>query len=297
MSAALCLSACGEVVSVDNGKLHVVTTTAMVADIVENVGGDNVVVESLMGSGVDPHLYTPTASDISALENADVIFYNGFHLEGKMIEIFDAFEEDGRDIFAITRALPIDDVIVNESYPGAADPHIWFDVDLWIDATDYVGERLSEVDKANETSYVENLAEYKQELEELKLWVYEQIDTLPEDQRVLITAHDAFSYFGAAYGFEVLGIQGVSTDSDYSLQDLEQLIDLILERNIKAIFVETSVSSKSVEALQAGVEAEGAELKIGGSLYSDAMGEYGTEKGTYIGMFRHNVSTIVNALK
>lgn len=290
-------SACSTETSLDDGKLKVVATTGMIADVVENIGGEFINVESLMGPGVDPHLYTPTASDISTLEGADVIFYNGLHLEGKMIEIFEAFEEEGREVHAIAESLDEERFIVNEDFVGAHDPHIWFDVMIWADSAEVIAEALEDFDSENALSYSANYEAYRLQLEQLDQWVRDEIASIPEQKRILITAHDAFAYFGQAYGLEVMGIQGVSTDADYGLKDLEDLIDIIVERDVKAIFVESSVSPKSIEALKAGVEAEGKVLEIGGELFSDAMGEPDTVEGTYLGMFEHNVSTIVNALK
>ena len=297
LASVLSLSACQIAAGPGDDEIYVVTTTAMIGDMVQNIAGDEVYVESLMGTGTDPHLYTPTASDMNTLADADMIFYNGLHLEGKMIEIFESFEEEGRAIYAVADGVDVADLIESDANYQANDPHIWFDLEIWSDASEYVEDALVAFDAENEDLYRSNGELYRANLAELNEWAQDQINLIPEESRVLITAHDAFEYFGRAYGMEVMGVQGISTDSDYGLQDLERLIDTVIERNVSAIFIESSVSPKSIEALKAGVEAEGADLEIGGELFSDAMGAEGTEEGTHFGMVRHNVNTIVNALK
>ena len=281
----------------NEGKLDVVATVGMLADVVQEVGGERVEVKALMGPGVDPHLYQPSAGDIGKLENADVVFYVGLHLEGKMVEIFESLALK-KDVFAAAGGLDKSKLLdPQEGQTGNYDPHVWFDVALWANTVDVVKDILVRKDPAGAALYLANAEAYKAELVALDKWVSEQVNLLGEDQRVLITAHDAFGYFGESYGMEVHGIQGISTASDYGLKDLQQLIDFIVEREIKAVFVESSVPRKSIEALQEGVRAKGWDLLIGGELFSDAMGEAGTEEGTYVGMVRHNVETIVNALK
>lgn len=281
----------------DDGKLNVVTTVGMVADMVENVGGDLVIVDSLMGPGVDPHLYKPSAGDIALMEDADIIFYVGLHLEGKMVEVLESLAEK-KDVVAISRQLDTAKLLAPQAgQTGSNDPHIWFDVELWSNTISEVEQTLIVADPENAAVYRKNAEVYLQKLQELDIWVAEQISLIPEDQRVMITAHDAFNYFGVAYGMDVRGLQGISTASEYGLKDLEQMIDFIVEREIKAVFVESSVPKKSIEALQEGVRAAGWDTKIGGELFSDAMGDPESEEGTYIGMVKHNVNTIVNALK
>ncbi len=282
---------------VDDGRLNVVATVGMVGDMVENVGGDHVNVQSIMGPGVDPHLYQPSAGDIALMGEADVIFYVGLHLEGKMVEVLESLGEE-KIVVALSDA--VDEGSLLSADPDstyAHDPHIWFNVDLWSQAVPLVAETLSIADSENAESYAVSGESYAAQLVELDAWVEERVVELPEEQRVLITAHDAFEYFGDAYGFEVRGIQGISTASDYGLKDLEELIDFIVERQIKAVFIESSVSDKSIKSLQEGVNGEGWEIVIGGELFSDAMGDAGTVEGTYVGMVEHNVNTIVNALK
>lgn len=294
--AILALSGCNKEVA-DDGKLKVVVTVGMLGDLVRNIGGDLVAVEGLMGSGVDPHLYQPSAGDIGRMENADVVFYVGLHLEGKMTEIFESLALK-KKVAAVSAGLDkarLLDPQVGQT--GNYDPHIWFDVDLWSGTAGVVVDVLSEMDPENADQYKQNGAAYISELQNLHQWVLVEMAKIPEDQRVLITAHDAFNYFGRAYGVDVRGIQGISTASDYGLKDLEELIDFIVEGKIKAIFVESSVPKKSIEALQQGVQAKGFAVEIGGQLFSDAMGDAGSEEGTYIGMVKYNVNTIVNALK
>lgn len=292
----LMLALAGCTPTVDDGRVDVVATVGMVADVVENVGGDLVDVESLMGPGVDPHLYNPSAGDVKKMADAEVVFYVGLHLEGKMIDAFDALGDK-----ALGVAEKIDEsklIATDEEYEGGSfDPHIWFDVDLWSSVVPEIVEKLVQVDPANAEFYVANGDAYLAELEVLSEWVTGRVAEVPENSRVLVTAHDAFGYFGEAYGFEVKGLQGISTASDFGVKDLEALVNFIVEREIKAIFVESSVAPKAIEALKEGVVAKGWNVEIGGELFSDAMGDAGTVEGTYLGMVKHNVDTIVNALK
>jgi len=273
--------------------LNIVTTTGMVADLVRNIGGTRVSVVSLMGTGVDPHLYKATQGDLRRLVDADIIIYNGLHLEGKMQDIFDKMAKK-KPVFAVTKNLTPSDVMkAGDLY----DPHIWFDVALWKKAGQTVFQELSKIDSANASYYEDRTIKYLIELDLLDKWVKEQIKSIPKNQRMLITAHDAFGYFGRAYDIEVRGLQGISTASEFGLNDIKRLKEVIVERNIKAVFVESSVPKKFLQSLVAGVKAEGGNLRIGGELYSDAMGLKGTPEGTYIGMVRHNVNTIIDALK
>ncbi len=297
--AALCLAACAPAraaASADD-RVNVVTTVGMLADMIQNVGGERVAVTSLMGAGVDPHYYKPTAGDIFRLDQADVIFYSGLDLEGRMAEVFEATARTGRPTFAATdgidRALlhPVDDE------PGVYDPHVWFDVTLWARATETVRDRLVEVDPTGADIYRANAAAYLTQLEALDAYAMAQIATIPPESRVLITAHDAFGYFGARYGLEVRGLQGTSTTAEAGAFDVRALADFIVARRIKAIFVESSVPQATIEAVRAACQDRGWDVAIGGELFSDAMGSAGTLEGTYIGMVRHNVDTIVAALR
>jgi manganese/zinc/iron transport system substrate-binding protein len=274
--------------------LKVLVTTGMIADLVENIGGSSVEVTALMGSGVDPHLYKATQGDVRRLLQADVIFFNGLHLEGKMQDMFDKLQRK-QPVFAVSENIPQNHL--RHFGPTAHDPHIWFDVSLWLMAGETVLQKLSAQDPEHQADYQANAQAYFAKLKTLDAWVRAQIMQIPAEQRVLITAHDAFGYFGDAYGMEVRGLQGISTATEFGLRDIKILKDVITERKIKAVFVESSVPKKFIESLVAGVQESGHQLVIGGQLYSDAMGLAGTPEGTYIGMVTANVNTLVSALK
>lgn len=274
------------------GKIRITTTIAQIAEPLSAIGGDRVIVESLMGPGVDPHLYQATQGDIRKLQEADFLFYNGLHLEANMVK---AFEQLGKEkpVLAIAEAIPEEKLLRDEE--GAVDPHVWFDVDLWQTALDAAVELLKkEVPQfadeleAGKRAYFDRLAELKEEAAVLA--------QLPEERRVLVTAHDAFGYFGRAHGIEVVGLQGLSTEDEVGLTDIERTIALLVERQVPAVFVESSVNPDSIRAVIEGAKEQGLDVKLGGELFSDAMGEAGTEEGTYIGMYRHNVRTIFEAL-
>ncbi|MGD6802718.1 metal ABC transporter solute-binding protein, Zn/Mn family [Rossellomorea vietnamensis] len=280
----------------DGGKIKVTSTIGQINDIVKNVGGEHVDSAGLMKSGVDPHLYKASQGDIKKLEEADLIFYNGLHLEGKMIEIFEKMEDE-KPTIAVTKDIPEADLLKSADGYAEHDPHVWFDIELWIKVTETVTEELSNYDKENAGEYIANGEAFIQKLEELDQYAEEQISTIPEQSRVLVTAHDAFGYFGEAYGIKVMGLQGISTASESGSKDVSELRDFLVDNKVKAVFVESSVPKKAIEAVIEGAKEKGHEVEIGGELFSDAMGEEGTEEGTYLGMVRHNVDTIVNALK
>lgn len=282
--------------TVDDGKLRIVTTTGQIGDIAQNIGGDLVAVESLMGAGVDPHLYVASESDVERLAEADVILYNGLHLEAQMAEVFEQIGEY-KDVTAVGSAVDPSRLLAYGADGTQYDPHIWFDVQLWMEATEAARDALIAADPENEATYRANTEAYLAQLQELDGYVREQAETLPADQRILVTAHDAFGYFGKAYGFEVRGLQGISTAAEAGTLDVRNLARFIADNQIPAIFIESSVPVRNVEALQAAVRALGWDVQIGGSLFSDAMGSPGTPEGTYIGMVRHNIDTIVAALK
>ena len=277
------------------GKLRVVTTIGMVTDIVKNVGGERVEVTGLMGPGVDPHLYKASAGDVQRLTSAQLIFYNGLHLESKMGDILAKMSGDTKTV-AVTDAVDRSLLLMPLEFEGQYDPHLWFDVPLWMEAVGRVRDTLSEVDSDNTRMYYTNAERYLARLTELHEYVTAQAERVPSEQRVLVTAHDAFNYFGKAYGFEVRGLQGISTATEAGIADVQELATFIAERRIPAIFVESSVSTRSLEAVKAAVNSKGFDVKIGGELFSDAMGNEGTPEGTYIGMVRHNIDTIVTAL-
>ena len=298
---SLLLSACktspGESsVPLSERTIHVVTTTGMIADIVKNVGGDRVTVKALMGPGVDPHLYKASEGDVIRLQEADLIFYNGLHLEAQMGEVLERLNEFGMKTVAVTDQIDRSLLESPPAFAGNYDPHVWFDVTMWMKAVEQVKETLIEMDPAHKSEYEANAESYLKKLEDLHQYVLDQANRIPAEQRVLITAHDAFNYFGRAYGFDVRGLQGISTESQAGTADVQQLAAFIAEKKIPAIFVESSVPQRNVEAVQAAVRAKGFNVEIGGSLYSDAMGTAGTPEGTYIGMVRHNIDTIVKAL-
>ena len=276
--------------------ISVVATTAMVGDLVRNIAGERAEVESLMGTGVDPHLYKASAGDVDRLADADMIFYNGLHLEGKIADVLGRLRSRGKATVAVAERIDSSLLVSPAEYAGYYDPHVWFDVSLWKIAAGAVRDALSLHDPRNAALYSRNAEDYIRKLDLLHLYVKERVSSLRPERRVLITAHDAFNYFGRGYGFEVLGLQGISTDSEASVADIKNLSKIIAERRIPAVFVETSISPRYMEALRASVRARGFDVAVGGSLYSDSMGRPGTEEGTYIGMFRRNVDTIVESL-
>jgi manganese/zinc/iron transport system substrate-binding protein len=274
----------------------IATTVGMVRDIVQHVAGDKATVTGVIGSGVDPHLYKPTRSDVAALLGADVVFYSGLMLEGKMADTFVKLSRDGKPVYAVTERIDESFLLSPPEFAGHHDPHVWMDPKGWMKGVEAVAEALSQYDPANAAYYKQNAATYLAELRKLDEYAVKSLGSIPEKQRVLITAHDAFNYFGRAYGIEVRGIQGISTESEAGLQDLNNLVQYIVDRDIKAVFVESSVAEKNVRALIDGAKARGKDVKIGGTLFSDAMGAEGTYEGTYIGMIDHNVTIITRAL-
>jgi manganese/zinc/iron transport system substrate-binding protein len=286
---------CGRTGSAGSGgKIAVTATTGMVADLVKNIGKERVEVTALMGPGVDPHLYKASEGDIAKLSSAQIIFYSGLHLEGRMGDIFVKMARQ-KPTVAVAERIPESALL--KTPDGTEDPHVWFDVSLWMKGAEVVRDALSELDPAHKAEYEANAAAYLKELEALHQYAKEQIGSIPAQQRVLVTAHDAFGYFGRAYAIEVMGLQGISTATEYGLADVQKLVDVLVSRKIKAVFVESSVPKRSIEALVQGAGAKGHTVSIGGELFSDAMGADGTPEGTYIGMVRHNVDTIVKALK
>lgn len=275
------------------GPYRAVCTTGMVADIVRNIAGERAEVVQLMGAGVDPHLYKASPNDVVQISNADIVFYSGLHLEGKMAEVL-AGQARRKAAFGIAEYLDEEDVL---SEDGAYDPHLWFDVSLWSKCAHVVTEALVQFDPDHKDEYRTRELLYRSKLSELHIWTTDTLKTVPKERRVLVTAHDAFRYFGRAYDIEVRGIQGISTESEAGVREVNELVDFLVERRIKAIFVESSVSSRNIKALIEGCAARGHKVAVGGELFSDAMGKDGTPEGTYEGMVRHNVRIIVKALK
>ena len=276
-------------------KLRVVTTIGMITDVVKNVGGPRVEVTGMVAPGVDPHFYNPTPKDVQRLGSAHIIFYNGLHLEAKMTDILAKMSEDTLTV-AVTDAVDRNLLLTPAEYEGLYDPHLWFDVELWMQTVGKVRDALSEFDAENTDLYRSNAERYLTKLTELDEYVKSQVEHVPSQQRVLVTAHDCFNYFGKAYGFEVRGLQGISTATEVGIADVQELATFIAERGISAIFVESSVSPRSLEAVKSAVKSKGFDVKIGGVLFTDAMGNEGTPEGTYIGMIRYNINTIVHAL-
>jgi manganese/zinc/iron transport system substrate-binding protein len=273
--------------------VRVVATTSMVADLAREVGGDRVEVVGLMGPGVDPHLYNASEGDVGRMAAADLILYNGLHLEGKMVDVLDRME--GRAA-AVTAGIDRSRLVAPPEYEGNYDPHVWMDVSMWKEAAGTIADRLAALDSAHAEGYRQRAAAYRAELDSLDGWVRAEVDRVPPAQRVLVTAHDAFGYFGRAYGFDVRGLQGISTAAEAGTADVQRLARFVAEREIPALFIESSVSPRSIEAVRAAVRAQGHEVEIGGNLFSDALGGTGSGAETYEGMIRHNVGTIVGAL-
>ncbi|WP_104734998.1 metal ABC transporter solute-binding protein, Zn/Mn family [Hanstruepera ponticola] len=278
-------------------KLNVVTTTTMITDLVKNIGGDLINIEGLMGSGVDPHLYKASEGDVTKLANADIIFYNGLHLEGKLVEVFEKMGTQNIKTVAVSDAIDKNTLIGSEYFASNYDPHIWFDITYWEQVTQFVVNKLSEAVPSEKDTFKANGDNYLSQLNNLKTEINATINALPKEKRILVTAHDAFNYFGKAFEFEVVGLQGLSTATEAGVQDVQKLAAFIIDKKVNAIFVESSVPKRTIKALQAAVKSKGHDVTIGGTLYSDALGNAGTVEGTYIGMFKYNVNTIVNALK
>lgn len=290
------LLACGGGAAEDGGgPLRVVTTIGMIGDAARAVAGPHAEVESLMQTGVDPHLYKASESDVRKLAGADLILYNGLHLEGKMGDVLVKMARS-RPVVAVSEEIPEEELREPPEFLGQYDPHIWFDVSLWRRTLAPIARELSALDPEHAADFEAGAAAYGAELDRLDAWVEERIASLPPERRVLVTAHDAFGYFGRRYGVEVVGIQGISTVAEAGLQDVERVVDLVVERRVPAVFIESSVPRRAIEAVQAAARDRGHDVAIGGELFSDAMGPAGTPEGTYVGMVRHNVETIVAAL-
>jgi len=297
------LAACGPVQAggvpdpgeIASRRIRAVATIGQIADVVRNVAGDRVDLVGLMGPGIDPHLYRASEGDVVSLAEADIVFYNGLHLEAKMADVFEKMGGSVTTV-AVTDDIDRDELLNPPEFDGAYDPHVWFDVAKWMTVTEVIRDSLVTIDPEHAELYESNAHDYLAKLEDLHRYVAEQAQRVPEEQAVLITAHDAFNYFGQAYDFEVRGLQGISTATETGTADLSGLADFIVEREIPAIFVETSVPERFIEALREAVASRGSQVSIGGSLFSDAMGDAGTPEGTYIGMVRHNIDTIVAGL-
>lgn len=276
-------------------KLTIVATTSMLTDAVANIVGDTAQVHGLMGCGIDPHLYRARESDVHKLAAAELVVYNGLHLEGKMGQVLEGMNRFTKVINAST-AIDKQDLRTAD-FEELYDPHIWFDVQLWIAVVRYIQDTVMQIDPEHADIYKKNGDNYIAQLEQLHGYVQNRVDELQPHQRILITAHDAFGYFGDAYGFTVVGLQGLSTDSDISTKDIQQLADYIVQNQITTIFVESSIPQRSLIAVQHAVAAQDWQVTLGDELYSDALGDEESAAGTYIGMVKYNIDTIVDALK
>jgi len=285
----------GAGVALAEAPLTVVATTGMIADAAIEVGGDAVTVRALMGPGVDPHAYRQTRSDIVALANADLVLWHGLYLEAQMQDFMRDLAQDG-GVVAVAEGLPRELLIGHDDYDNKFDPHVWMNPELWSRVVVTVRDALIEARPEAEAAFRANAEAHLAELATLATYTAEILASVPDDSRVLVTAHDAFNYFGRAYGFEVVGIQGISTESEAGLRRISELVDMLVSRNVGAVFVESSVSDRNIRALIEGAAAQGHEVVIGGELFSDAMGEPGTYEGTYLGMIDHNATVIAGAL-
>ncbi|HYE95635.1 MAG TPA: zinc ABC transporter substrate-binding protein [Rubricoccaceae bacterium] len=301
LGALLALSGCTngrqESGELSERTVRVVATTGMIADLARLVGGERVEVTALMGPGVDPHLYRASEGDVGRLTHADVVFYNGLHLEGKMAEVLEQIEAQGIAAQAVADSIPRERLITSALFQGNYDPHVWMDPVLWKGAAYAIAGRLMTLDPTHADGYRARLAATLDSLDALDAWVRGRVAEIPAPQRVLVTAHDAFSYFGRSYGFEVRGLQGISTAAEAGTADVQALARFVAERRIPAMFVESSVPPRAIEAVRAAVRARGFEVRLGGTLYSDALGATGSGADTYAGMIRANVNTLVEALR
>ncbi|WP_417210653.1 metal ABC transporter solute-binding protein, Zn/Mn family [Antarctobacter sp.] len=293
LAAASLVLASGPVAA--GGTLSVVATTGMIADAARQVGGDLVEVKALMGPGVDPHSYRQTRTDIVALARADVVLWHGLYLEAQMQDFLQDLSEQGT-VTAVAESIPRALLLAHDTYADKFDPHVWMVPDLWVHVVENVRAALTAARPENAGAFAANAAAHLDELAALAAYAAKIMATVPAERRVLVTAHDAFNYFGKAYDFEVMGIQGISTESEAGLRRIADLVDVLVSREINAVFVESSVSDRNVRALIEGAAARGHKVEIGGELFSDAMGEPGTYVGTYIGMIDHNATVIARAL-
>jgi len=295
-SLSLLLFGCSADTTKEDREGVVVATTGQIADAIKAISGGHLQVSALMGPGVDPHLYKATQSDLSKLDKAEVIFYNGLHLEGQMLDIFEQMSKS-KSVLAVGETLNKSDLLASDDDAMLHDPHIWFDIELWKGVVQAIGTKLQEEYPEFKDDFVANENEYLKQLDELQVYAKNRVNEIPEKQRILVTAHDAFNYFGRSQGFDVRGLQGLSTDSEYGVKDVQEMVNFLVANKIKAIFIESSVSDKAMKAVIEGAKEKGHDIVIGGELFSDAMGAEGTKEGTYIGMYQHNIDTIVDALK
>lgn len=293
----LSLSACEP--SVPEGSKNiplVVTTTSIIGDIAQNIAGDQAQVISLMGPGIDPHLYKPTRMDMARLVKAQLVLYNGLLLEGKMSAVLMQLQNERGNVYAVTAEIEKSLLLEPSGFRGHYDPHLWMDPLVWKSVVEAICSKLKVMDPVNSEFFSNNALRYNRELEGLILYAGQVLETVPQTSRVLVTAHDAFRYFGRRFSFDVVGIQGLSTESEAGVRDIEALVDLLVKRKVRAVFVESTVSARNIQALREGAKVRGQTVELGGQLFSDALGDAGTYEGTYLGMIDHNVTTIARAL-
>lgn len=305
LTTVLILAACGEETTTNQepeeidteGPIHVVATSMQVADLLENIGGEHLEVEGMMGPGVDPHDYVPSASDVDLLSRADIVAYNGLLLEEQFVEVFEQLEAEGANLIVAADALDESELLdFDEDADLDYDPHIWFSVDRWKEVAEYTADQLSAYDPDNAEEYEANAEAYTAELDELSEYIAGRVDEVPEESRYVVTAHDAFQYFGHEFGFEVVGLQGITTQQEAGTGDISEMANFLVENNISAVFVESSVSPQNINALIEAAQAQGHEVENAGELYSDALGTADEGADTYISMYEANVDTIVDAL-
>lgn len=280
----------------DDDRLAVVATTNVVGDLVRTIGGDDISLATLMGPGIDPHLYRASEGDAQRMSRADIVFYNGHHLEGRMTDLFEQMGRRGVRTEALAEVIPDGLLISSPDYPGHRDPHVWLDVSLWRIAAEHVRDVLAEMNPDNAAAFDARTAALLEDMAELDAYVRERASQVPDEQRVLLTSHDAFKYFGKAYAFDVRGLQGISTATEAGTADVQRMADFVVERRIPVLFAESSVPERGIEAVRRAAQSKGFNASFGGTLYGDALGDRGTPEGTYTGMMRHNIDTIVEGL-
>lgn len=293
----LFLSGCGLDEKKDDDRINIVATTTMLTDLIKIIGDEHVSVNGLMRSGIDPHGYQPTASNVNSIYESDIVAYNGLHLEGQMGRVFSELENLDKTVFVLENTIQDSQILDSTNDELPIDPHIWFSVPLWSEAADYITKSLADYDTENAAGYIENNREYQMQLRELDQYIRTRIEELPEECRYLVTAHDAFQYFGEEYGFKVIGLQGLNTQTEAGTRDVSNLAQLIVNHEIKAIFIESSVPTRTIESLQEAVQRRGWNVEIGGELFSDSLGDASQNAETYLKMYKHNIDTIVDALK
>ena len=281
--------------AVADRKLRVTTTTNFITDTARQIGGDRVEVTGLMGPGVDPHLYKASAKDVSTLREADVILYGGLELEGRMTDLLVELASRRRTV-AVTKDIPREELLEPAQFQGKYDPHVWFDVQKWQSAARTIAATFKEIDPTHAADYDARLRRYLRELEELDRFAKRRFAAIPRRQRVLVTSHDAYNYLGRRYGLDVVAIQGISTAAEATTADIKRVAGVIVERDVEAVFIESSVPRQTIDAVIAAAARQGQQTRVGGSLYGDAAGSPGTPEGTYVGMVRHNVEVITEGL-